>query len=136
MKVCPGCGEEKSIEDFPRNKNTQDGLAFYCKACHNQKGKEPRIRNNGSASAYHRKHRYGITSEQVAAILATQGGRCPICLTRPPIHLDHDHQTGEVRGILCFGCNGGLGQFQDNTAWLSRAVIYLEDRQSLLKELM
>jgi hypothetical protein len=97
-------------------------------------GKQSRIRNNGSASAYHRKHRYGITSEEVAAILAAQGGKCPICLTRPPAHLDHDHQTGEVRGILCFGGNGGLGQFQDNRVWLSRAAIYLEDRDSLLKE--
>jgi hypothetical protein len=118
MKRCPGY--------------RRDGLAFYCKICHNQKGKESRDRINGSASAYHRKHRYGITSEEVVAILAAQGDKCPICLTRPPMHLDHE--TGEVRGILCFGCNGGLGQFQDNTAWLSRAVIYLEDRGSLLKE--
>jgi Recombination endonuclease VII len=134
MKRCPGCGEEKTFEEFPRNKNSRDGLAFYCKPCRNQRGRESRIRNDGSTSAYHLKHRYGITMEEVEALLAAQGGACPICRARPPTHVDHDHTTGQVRGILCFGCNGGLGQFQDNVNWLIRAVIYLLGRDYLNKE--
>jgi Recombination endonuclease VII len=134
VKRCPGCGIEKPWKDFPRNKNTRDGLAFYCKICHNAKTRESKIRNNAGYSAYHRKHRYGVTRAEIEALLAVQGGKCPICRSRPPTHLDHDHETGEVRGLLCFGCNGGLGLFKDNTAWLARAVLYLKDRDSLLKD--
>jgi Recombination endonuclease VII len=134
MKRCPECGEEKPVGEFPRNRNTSDGLAFYCKPCHNQKGRESRIRNNGSTSAYHRKARYGITAAEVTALLAGQGGECPICRTRPPNHVDHDHATSEVRGILCFACNGGLGLFKDNPIWLLRAVIYLLSRDDLKRK--
>jgi recombination endonuclease VII len=134
MKRCPGCGKEKPWSAFPRNKNTRDGLAFYCEECHNQKVRESKERNNAGYSAYHRKHRYGVTKEDIEALLARQDGKCPICRTRPPTHLDHDHQTGEVRDMLCFGCNGGLGQFQDNINWLIRAVIYLLGRDYLNKE--
>ncbi|WP_245712906.1 endonuclease domain-containing protein [Micromonospora nigra] len=42
-----------------------------------------------------------------------------------PQHLDHDHRTGGVRGILCFNCNGGLGRFRDSPARLARAITYL-----------
>jgi hypothetical protein len=131
VKRCSGCNIEKPWSEFPRNRNTRDGLAFYCKACHNAKSRESKLRNNAGYSAYHRRHRYGVTKEDIEALLTAQGDKCPICQTRP---LDHDHMTGEVRGILCSGCNGGLGQFKDNTVWLARAVLYLKDRDSLLKD--
>lgn len=60
-------------------------------------------------------HRYGLTVERYTAILEEQDGRCPIC-KRPLLargdqrpHVDHDHLTGEVRGILCHRCNVGVG---------------------------
>ena len=57
-----------------------------------------------------------------------QGGVCAICGSGPedPQHVDHDHETGEVRGILCFNCNGGLGQFHDSIdALLAASTTYL-----------
>ncbi len=57
-----------------------------------------------------------------------QGGGCAICGKRPgkvSLHVDHDHETGEVRGLLCVGCNNALGQFRDDLELLARASDYL-----------
>ena len=51
-----------------------------------------------------------------------QGGACLICEKPDPEHVDHDHETGKVRGILCFNCNQGLGNFRDDVRSLIRAV--------------
>jgi hypothetical protein len=80
----------------------------------------------GGSRHYHLTRRYGIGAAEVDALIADQRGLCAICRERKPEHVDHDHMTGKVRGILCFGCNGGLGQFQDNTEWLAHAIEYLE----------
>jgi hypothetical protein len=55
-----------------------------------------------------------------------QGGYCIICFDKPAEHVDHDHKTGKVRGVLCFNCNGGLGQFGDNIGKLESAIEYLK----------
>ena len=57
-----------------------------------------------------------------------QGGVCAICGRPDPEHVDHSHETGAVRGILCFNCNGGLGQFRDSIDALLAAATYLETR--------
>ncbi|WP_328853688.1 endonuclease VII domain-containing protein [Micromonospora globbae] len=58
-------------------------------------------------------------------LLAAQGGVCAVCGVPDPEHLDHDHRTGWVRGILCFNCNGGPGRFRDSPERLARAITYL-----------
>jgi hypothetical protein len=59
-------------------------------------------------------------------MLAAQGGLCAICRAAPAGHVDHDHVTGAVRELLCFNCNGGLGQFRDDPAVLRAAADYVE----------
>jgi hypothetical protein len=54
-----------------------------------------------------------------------QSGLCAICRTAPALHVDHDHATGKVRALLCFNCNGGLGQFKDDPAVLREAAEYV-----------
>ncbi len=53
--------------------------------------------------------------------------QCDICGKTCHLHIDHCHDTGVVRGLLCFNCNGGLGQFKDNLTNMRNAVKYLEN---------
>jgi recombination endonuclease VII len=72
--------------------------------------------------------RYGISAAEFEAILARQHGACGIC-ERPfqhTPHIDHDHATHTVRGLLCSMCNLGLGHFEDNPTFLRNAARYLE----------
>ena len=72
---------------------------------------------------------YGISAAEFDALLAAQGGRCAICGTDPAggkvWHVDHDHESGAVRGILCLGCNVGVGHFKDDPTLLRAAAHYL-----------
>lgn len=74
---------------------------------------------------YQRK--YGISVEQYEAILRDQGGVCAIC-ERPPktrrLHVDHDHKTGEIRGLLCYRCNRALPDYV-GLEWLLKAATYI-----------
>jgi len=73
---------------------------------------------------------YGITPEEFTALLEAQGGRCAICGTETPggkggWHLDHDHDTGAIRGLLCHACNIALGYMGDDQDRLEAAIEYL-----------
>lgn len=82
-----------------------------------------------------REKKYGITREQFDKILLEQNGVCRICLkaetmknghnTIMSLAVDHNHETGKVRGLLCINCNQGIGKFKDNPVLLQRALEYL-----------
>lgn len=79
--------------------------------------------------AGHLKRKYGITLADYERMLDEQGGCCAIC-RRPPregstLHVDHEHATERVRGLLCFTCNNALGDFEDDPAALRAALSYL-----------
>lgn len=95
-----------------------------------------RIRRQIQRSANHAKHilvTYGITAEEYQAIYEAQGGCCYICQrakgnARKRLSVDHDHATGEVRGLLCTPCNQDvLGHLRDSREALQRAVDYLAE---------
>lgn len=76
------------------------------------------------------KNRYGISLEERAEMLAKQGGACPICLLPPePPHIDHDHKTGALRGVLCSACNRALGFLKDDPEAMRRAADYVEAKR-------
>lgn len=130
MKYCPKCEQIKSLDEFGRNRANKSGMTDYCKPCHNAAGKETKQRLYGGTRHYHLQRRYGITAAEVDAMIAKQGGLCMICRSAKAEHVDHDHETGEVRGILCFNCNGGLGQFKDRRDVMGKAIAYLNGWQS------
>lgn len=143
MKRCPACRCEKEGSGFSRNRTTRDGLSTYCKICdaarsRKWKSKNPearkktvskwRLENREALKRSQRKCRYGVTSEQYDQMLIGQGGVCAICGQPDPrrsLSVDHNHETGEVRGLLCDRCNTGLGKFQDRADLTAKATDYL-----------
>jgi hypothetical protein len=75
---------------------------------------------------------YGLTFDEFSEMLKQQDGRCAICGDQPEkLDVDHDHDTGKVRALLCPPCNRGLGQFRDRIGVVLAAVAYLELHSSV-----
>jgi hypothetical protein len=74
---------------------------------------------------------YGLTPESYRQMVEAQHGRCAICGDKGRLFVDHDHETGSVRGLLCSNCNTALGMFEDDLARIERAIKYLEGRLEL-----
>lgn len=130
MKYCPRCETVKKVDEFGSNRSRKSGLSAYCKPCHNMVIAEHKQVKYGGERNFLLKLRYGVTEQEVARMIAEQGGVCAICLRGEAKHVDHSHLTGLVRRILCFKCNGGLGQFHDDPQVLRLAADYLELRGS------
>lgn len=125
QRWCPDCQTVKPFEDFPRNRSGRDGRGAYCKPCHNARGQETRNRLYGGGREYHLRARYGIGQADYDAMLARQNGVCAGCKKAVPGHVDHDHATGKVRGLLCFNCNQALGNVRDDLQVLEPLGGYL-----------
>ncbi|WP_041795234.1 endonuclease VII domain-containing protein [Modestobacter italicus] len=130
FKWCPDCSRVLPFADFPRSRSHASGIATYCLSCHNLRGKQSREKVGGSRT-YHLSRRYGISAQEADLMLAAQGGLCAVCRVAPAVHVDHDHATDAVRELLCFNCNGGLGQFRDDPAVLRAAADYVERHREL-----
>jgi hypothetical protein len=125
MRWCAKCKQFKLVEEFGKNRASRSGLTTYCRPCHNATGKAFYTKKYGSTRTYHLKQRYGMTADDVDAMIEAQGGTCAACRIKEPRHVDHDHHTGAVRGILCFTCNVALGNAKDEVATLRGLVAYL-----------
>ncbi|WP_164903758.1 endonuclease VII domain-containing protein [Nonomuraea polychroma] len=125
-KYCARCAEIKPRTEFGSNKASKDGVTTYCKPCHAVVTRDNKIKKYGSERNYLLQYRYGITEDDFERMLAQQGGLCAICRVVPGTFVDHSHETGQVRGVLCFNCNNGLGHFGDNTMLLELAALFLD----------
>lgn len=86
------------------------------------------MKAEGKTADLNRKYSYGITPEQYREMCKRDPG-CAICgCTDKALVVDHDHDTGKVRGRLCINCNTGIGKLGDTVANVMRAVKYLEER--------
>jgi hypothetical protein len=85
---------------------------------------------------YELKRKFGITWDDYERMKQAQGHSCAICKTTSPggrgdWHVDHDHNTGRVRALLCWACNVGLGSFKDNINNLAQAISYLTKHKGM-----
>jgi hypothetical protein len=115
MKRCAQCREVKVLADFDKARSQSGGHNCYCKPCRRDRDRAARFLRV-----------YGLTLEARDELIREQGGTCAICREAPPVHVDHDHVTGRVRGVVCFRCNSGIGQFSDRAELMHRAIDYLE----------
>lgn len=147
VRPCTKCGETDPTKFYYSPKGYKDS---WCRKCDNLRSsashrnrdvKAHQLRQKEWRDArphYDRKDRYksyGLTIEQYNALFASQNGVCKICGNPPSgkksketfLHVDHDHVTGQIRGLLCNKCNRGLGQFLDKPELLRRAAKYLDE---------
>lgn len=126
-RICSKCRVEKDITEFTKNKAKSGGHSYECKSCR----KEYRKTHKELGIRHTFKYRYGINIEQKHEIIKRQKKKCAICL-RPldlnkpiRVHMDHNHKTGNIRGVLCPKCNYFLAYIRENIGFLERATDYL-----------
>lgn len=130
-KTCPTCGIEQPIANFYTQKR-------QCRICIRDHQRRFRAERPDYHHGRNLKQRYGITVDEYESLIANQNNACAICEVEIPDKLeykgkrrsvvDHNHETGEVRGILCLKCNLVLGHARENTTILYRAIVYLSER--------
>lgn len=102
---------------------------FYCKVKHDETVKRCRVKRSKTWArpkwSPTRRDQYGMTADDRRDMLVGQAGRCAICAKVADLVVDHDHNTGKIRGLLCVGCNTGIGQLGDSVSGIQRAVKYL-----------
>lgn len=133
-KWCPQCLKVKPASAFYMERTASSGLTSACKACTFDKRKEYYKKNRTTLIRLGR-YRRGMTENLAQSILESQGNACGICrkplLTPRQWTIDHDHKTGTNRGLLCYSCNSGLGQFSDCEDTLKAAIKYLRKYKKL-----
>lgn len=139
MKACKKCGETKVLKDFGKG-HCKDGYQGICKACRPKPEPWLKRKSEDFAKRYSRntnlKFKFGITADEYDVLHQKQNGLCAICQqperfihakTKKPAMLavDHDHATGNIRGLLCARCNRGIGYLQHDIEIIRRAEEYL-----------
>lgn len=136
MKTCTVCGERKPLEDFHRTCfNKTDGRRGTCKPCTATKNAAKYAADPSRHRASIDRHRYGMEPGDYERMFAAQGGRCAVCGRHADVcprhsrgralHVDHDHATGRVRGLLCVQCNLAIGYWEKTGATIDAVAAYL-----------
>lgn len=109
-RICSSCKKDLPINEYYSEKN------YHCKECCKQYARTSRHKV------------YGLSSIQFEEMKEAQDNRCAICGVSPQTRvlcIDHNHQTGMVRGLLCAPCNSALGLLKEDIALMTRAIDYL-----------
>lgn len=127
--ICNQCKLTKPSAGFVKNIHSKTGFRKVCKDCHNKKAKTYRTENPDAIKNSKLKQTLGVTLADKIAMIEKQQGCCAICKvdlkTVKLTSVDHCHNTGKIRGVLCNACNVGLGHFRDSIKNLFFAAVYL-----------
>jgi hypothetical protein len=137
-KICSTCAQEKTLSCFYARGDCK-GYRHQCKDCMRirqakrwAENSDFRERGIKRSRRWQRQKFYGLSLDQEQNFLETQKNSCAICnkpfKTDADYHVDHCHNTNQVRGLLCPSCNKALGLFKDNAEALRRAAIYVESQ--------
>jgi hypothetical protein len=127
-RTCIDCGLYKRYTEFPyqRHPNSPEKYAALprCKPC-----------QSAWKNKSHIKRKYGLSWEEYVSMMDKQQGRCLLCGSEGSgkdnkLVVDHDHDTGEVRGLLCWSCNVGMGLFKEDIDLLQKVIKYI-NRESI-----
>ena len=133
-KHCSKCGVLKSADAFYGDRRYKSGKASYCKECHSDyyRNRCPEKRRLEIV-----KSKYGLTPEEYYGLKAAANSICQICGTpegdtkSTRLVIDHCHETGKVRGMICDKCNRALGLVGDSIQTLQNLIAYLHKNGSL-----
>ncbi len=131
-RACVECGKV-----FTPNQNDRNGKTKCCSVLCNDVYQR-KVKTPAQLRSYHLRTLYGITVGDYERMLAEQGGGCAICSSSGTskrngrLHIDHDHDSGRIRGLLCSKCNSGIGQLQDDPTLLRAAAEYIERASALV----
>jgi hypothetical protein len=158
MKICTKCRHEQPLDQFHREKRNKDGHQRWCKDCSSEWRKAHRRvdspyiqRQRQRKREWYRQNKewhqftgwrrallvkYGLTLSDYADLLEAQDWCCALCGTDQPRgqgrwHVDHNHETGAIRGLLCNRCNRTLGIYEAFLSRIGKAVI---ERYLAIKE--
>jgi hypothetical protein len=143
-KICKGCKLHKEADQFNKAKGNRDGLTGKCKSClhlawkswyYGGDAKDKNAERNrrysqtekGKANTFRKRlARFNLTEAEYRELEERSEGYCESCKERLATDIDHCHNTGRVRGLLCGNCNTALGLMADNPIYLQRAIEYLK----------
>jgi len=146
LKICNNCNLEKRNKDFSVNNARPDNLSNRCKGCDSiirkkyyaenpeyYKRQWKRNKYSSPELAEDRRLRaaYGISKVVRDFMEAKVNGNCEICGKAVKLVIDHDHITGDVRGLLCSTCNRGIGHFNDDINLLEKAINYIYNKTEM-----
>lgn len=145
LRKCLTCGveaiSEKDLDNFaniPKGRSAKYGKLNRCKKCHNEYMRNQRAKTPKKVLQERRrkrmlKHCYNMTIEDYNILFKEQKECCAICKKHQSkdnkkFAVDHNHNTNEIRGLLCNNCNSALGKFGDNIDVLKNAILYLQTK--------
>jgi hypothetical protein len=130
-KTCQKCGEERAADDFYLHRRA-------CKPCVRDHQRNFRNSHPDYNHVRNLQRRYGLSADEYQTLLANHNFACGICKVeisyalgykgKRSVVVDHNHETGDVRGILCSKCNLVLGHARESTEILYQAIVYLSER--------
>jgi hypothetical protein len=130
-KCCKNCGVTKLLHQFQKDSSKKDGLRPECKRCTSTRRKLLLSKETIRQRNLEKNFGKGVL-DTYSKLFEDQKGVCAICSSPENgrykhLSIDHNHETGKIRGLLCNNCNRGIGLLRDNAELLRKAAMYVED---------